>query len=525
MVNETIMTHVKSKILLVDDRPENLLLLRKFIEGPGREIITANSGREGLEMALKHSFALILADVQMPGMNGLEMLEKLRRDEKNGLTPVIFVTALSKDDVLVHKGYSEGAVDYLFKPLSPHVVRAKVDVFVSLNEQQIKLREQTESLIELNKEKNRFLGMAAHDLRNPITTFQHYSKFLIEDLYGNINEESFNFLEVIHATSKLMMNLVDELLDVTKIESGTFEIERERSELNTLVKNGLLMSENYAKRKNIKLEYDLADTLPDLNIDPRKIAQVIDNLINNAVKYSPESTVVKVTTYGENGYEYITVTDEGPGITEEEMPSLFEAYKVTKNRPTGGEKSTGLGLSIVAKIIEAHGGDIEVESKPNEGSTFIVKLPLVEIHEEMWTTPIDDDVILLSDKISVLFVEDDIFIRTIYQQLYKNLDINLIFSNDGSEALSALESNGDIDMVFTDINMPTMDGFELTRNIRENPQMCDLVVVAVSSYSDNDFKKKCLDVGINEILMKPMSLADLEKAVNRYVPQKLDIDR
>ncbi|MBL4706694.1 MAG: response regulator [Flavobacteriales bacterium] len=513
------MKRLKSKILLVDDRPENLLLLRKIIENPGREVFSTTSGNEALKLALEHSFALILTDVQMPEMDGFEMLEILRLDDKNKYTPVIFVTALSKEDKYVHRGYSEGAVDYLFKPLSTQVVRAKVDVFVSLNEQRLELLEQANTLIQLNEEKNKFLGMAAHDLRNPIAVFQHYSKFLIEDLHGNIPEESFNFLEVIHATSKLMMTLVDELLDVTKIESGTFKIDRERTKLNRIVKNSLLMNENYAKRKSIKIESVLAEELPDLNIDSRKIGQVLDNLINNAIKYSPESTRVLVTTHFEKGQGVITVSDQGPGIAEDEIPILFEAYKTTKNKPTAGEKSTGLGLSIVAKIIEAHDGEIVVVSKPNEGSKFIVKLPATEFSEKALFHPMDDRLNPDEDKISVLFVEDDIFIRSMSERLYKDFDINLIFAVDGYEALSILESNNNINIVFTDINMPNMDGFELTKNIRQIRTMEDLAVVAVSSCVDDDFKNKCMEVGINESYIKPMSLRDLKKAVNNYVPR------
>ncbi len=230
------------------------------------------------------------------------------------------------------------------------------------------------NLEELNELKNRFLGIASHDLRNPLYLIKSYSEILKDELKGNISNTRQNFLEKIYASSKFMETLLDNLLDISKIESGKYDLNKKEENLNELTKNQIKTHELIAKKKNIEISLDLGE-IPMVDCDKNAVIQIMGNFIGNAIKFSPANTNITVRTGREENAVRFSVTDEGPGICKEEQALLFGEFQTLSNKPTGGEKSTGLGLAIVKKLVNLHGGNVGVKSELGKGSTFLFDLP------------------------------------------------------------------------------------------------------------------------------------------------------
>jgi two-component system sensor histidine kinase/response regulator len=229
-------------------------------------------------------------------------------------------------------------------------------------------------LKELNDLKNRFLGIAAHDLRNPLVSIRGFSEIMLEGETGPLTDDQREFLTIINSASQSMLALVNDLLDVSVIESGKLDLRKTVQSLGTLILDRIRLQEIPARQKNISIRPEL-DDVPDFPFDSERMAQVVDNLVSNAVKFSPPGSEILVRM-GQDGDDVrCAVVDHGPGVSPEDRTKLFGAFQRLSARPTGGEKSTGLGLSIVKKIVEAHDGVIDVISEPGTGSEFYFSIP------------------------------------------------------------------------------------------------------------------------------------------------------
>ncbi len=230
-------------------------------------------------------------------------------------------------------------------------------------------------LVKLNQLKNRFLGLAAHDLRNPLASIRGLAEVLLGDDSQPLTPMQREWIATIHSASDGMLALVNDILDLAAIESGKLQLQFQPSNLRSLTEERIRVNRVLAREKRIALEESLCD-LPPIPIDPNRIAQVIDNLLGNAIKYSPLDSSVSIALTRSNGTAVLSVRDQGPGISEEDQVKLFDEFERLSARPTGGEKSTGLGLSIAKQIVEAHRGAMHIESKVGAGTTFSFSLPM-----------------------------------------------------------------------------------------------------------------------------------------------------
>ncbi len=254
------------------------------------------------------------------------------------------------------------------------------DAIVSRRREEDIIRKNQE-LHELNDVKNKFLGIASHDLRNPLYMIRTFSEALIEGVGGNTTPKQLDLLQKVFNASNFMMNLLENLLDVSKIESGKINLKKKLQDLNALVKEQIEMNQHLAERKNIILAVQQTD-LPAVSFDSGAISQVISNFITNAIKFSPENTAITVKTNLEEGRTRFSVSDQGPGLSDEDQKLLFKEFQTLSAKPTGGEKSTGLGLAIARKLIHLHDGEIGAKSKLNQGSEFYFYLPLENLSAE-----------------------------------------------------------------------------------------------------------------------------------------------
>jgi two-component system sensor histidine kinase/response regulator len=368
----------RRKILIVDDDRINIRILGGILRGEGYLLTEADSGERALQVYAESLPDLVLLDVMMPGIDGFETCRRLNKIYGDKCAPVIFITAKSESDDVV-EGLGAGGVDYLPKPFKAKEVIARIRSHLqnrALSEQRKQLVEQ---LSKANAAKNRFLGMAAHDLRNPLASIRGLSEFLREGAVGPLTPEQIDLINTIHSASQSMLDLVNELLDVATIEAGELKIHYGPHNLAELISKSVAMTNIEAAKKKTVVTFDARGQAPILMLDGAKMRQVIDNLLSNAVKYSPPGSSVTATiqfdsTRGTHGF---AVQDQGPGIPDGERDKLFKDFGRLSIQPTGGEKSTGLGLAICRKIVEAHGGTITAENLPTRGCEFRVFLSAI----------------------------------------------------------------------------------------------------------------------------------------------------
>jgi signal transduction histidine kinase len=251
-----------------------------------------------------------------------------------------------------------------------------VDDITALETQKLILEQQNRELEDLNRQKNEFCGMAAHDLRNPITVIQNSSSIILKYLGENLTDKQKEFLKKINDSSQFTIKLLSDLLDISKIESGRLELEITQNDYIDFLKNNIELNNFFANEKDISINLGLRDEILLIDFDRNKIEQVLNNLISNAIKYSYPNTEINIEVEREGDFLLTKVIDQGQGIPEDEQPNIFKAFQKASTKPTAGEKSTGLGLAIAKKIVEGHKGEIWVKSEVGKGSTFYFKLPM-----------------------------------------------------------------------------------------------------------------------------------------------------
>jgi len=405
----------EAKILVVDDRADNLMSIEAILEKDNYSIVKANSGRAALKVLLNdHDFSLILMDVQMPELNGYETATIIYERDKLRNIPIVFITANNYDEDFMFKGYRMGGVDYIYKPINPELLRAKVAVFVELysKNQQLMLQEKkllaeieerkvseervkllneqltanNESLKQMNEELDQFAYMASHDLQEPLRKIQVFSDKILRN--NNFDLDSEKYFGKIINSSKRMQNLINNLLDFSRhtVSSNDFK----KTPLNELVKNVLNELEVEIEKSNARINYE---ELPVVSAVPGLMQQLFYNLFSNAIKFRKPSVdlvidvkaekmnpldLSKFTKYGQGkSYYKITVQDNGIGFDDKYAEDIFRVFKRLHNYQEF--EGTGVGLSICKKIVEKHNGFIKAESKIDNGSTFIIGLPEMQM--------------------------------------------------------------------------------------------------------------------------------------------------
>ncbi|HEX5863551.1 MAG TPA: ATP-binding protein [Casimicrobiaceae bacterium] len=407
------MTDDPVSILLVDDRPENLLALEAILEPLGQNLIRASSGPEALRQVLATEFAVMLLDVQMPGMNGFEVAEIIKSREKSRTIPIIFLSAISKEDAYVFKGYSMGAVDYVFKPFNPDVLKSKVSVFVDLFVKQRELQLQGEllrdsqkrelelehrtSLLEaearsaaklsqMNEElhrrqvaleqamgaRNRFYASMSHELRTPINAVIGYSTIMLDNIYGPLNVKQKEGLQRTLKAARHLLELVNDVLDLSKIEAGKIELTLQPVMFPSLIEDLFVTVRPLADEYGSTLSLDAEGEHFNIISDPRRVRQILLNLLSNAIKFGEGKPIRVLCKQCDDKSAEIEVIDQGVGIAQDDIARIFEEFvQVSESKQPG----TGLGLPISRRLAQLLDGSLTVLSVPGEGSSFRLTLP------------------------------------------------------------------------------------------------------------------------------------------------------
>ncbi|MBU1247969.1 MAG: response regulator [Proteobacteria bacterium] len=356
------------KVLLVDDSRSARSYVRVLLNRYMFQVIEAASGQEALETLKKESdIKLVITDFEMEGMNGVDLTSEIRARYSREQLAIIGISART-DKTLSVQFIKQGADDFLDKPFENEEFFCRVL-------HNVETIENHQRLLELAMLKTRFLSMAAHDLRNPINAIKGFSDLLLSDDDQQLGDDQKEMVGFMNRAANEMDDLVKDLLDISVIESGHLELEQAQYDLAEIIRERVQRQRIPAQRKGIDIQVITDGSLLGI-VDGNRVAQVLDNLLTNALKFSPSGTKVTVSLALTQDGAQINVTDQGQGIPPAEQERLFGAFQKLSVRPTAGESSTGLGLAIVKKIVEAHHGSIQVESEPGKGATFSVILPI-----------------------------------------------------------------------------------------------------------------------------------------------------
>jgi two-component system sensor histidine kinase/response regulator len=368
----------KPKILLVDDKVENLVALERVLKDLDVELIKASSGNDALKETLNHDFSLALLDIQMPGMDGYELAEILRQEESTAHLPFIFISGIYTDQFHVFQGYEKGAISFLTKPFQPEILINNVKLFIKIHQHEAELKKlnndleaKNEELKFLNKELESFTYSVSHDLRAPLRAINGYSQILLEEHDQDTDEEVKRLLHIINGNAKDMGELIDNLLSLSKL--GKREIQRGDVDMDGVLES--VVQELKATEEGLKVSWKIHQVPPCCG-DYRLLRQVWINLLTNAVKYSARKASPQVEVGAEEKGSQVVyfVKDNGAGFDMKYADQLFGVFQ-RLHKPTEFE-GTGVGLAIVQRIIFRHKGKVWAEGAVDKGACFYFSIPL-----------------------------------------------------------------------------------------------------------------------------------------------------
>ncbi|HEX5037191.1 MAG TPA: ATP-binding protein [bacterium] len=386
-------------ILLVDDTPANLMAIGEVLSELGQNVVTASSGKEALKILLQQDFALILLDINMPGMNGFETASLIRQRKNSEHTPIIFITAHGSE---AHRmqSYSLGAVDYIFSPVVPEVLKSKVSVFVELHrktlqigrlnrqlkeyaadlerkvaERTLELSRANEELTRLNRIKSDFTSMVSHELRTPLSSIKAGIDLVLDGVEGPLTAEQSAILAISKANVDRLAKLIENVLNFSRLEAGKIDAVLERGSLRNLILEVCSLMKPIAQKKGLALLWDLPEDDLQAVCDADMLKQLVINLIDNAVKFTPKGGWVSVKALPSNGAAVIEVEDTGAGIAPEDQDKIFEMFTRAAHPQTLKGGGAGIGLAICRQIARLHNGALAVESEPGKGTKFSFTFP------------------------------------------------------------------------------------------------------------------------------------------------------
>ena len=562
-------------ILLVDDQPARLLTYEAILSPLAHRLVTATSGVEALARLMEREFAVILLDVSMPEMDGFETAQLIHAHPRFESTPIIFVTGVHVSELDRLKGYEVGAVDYVYVPVVPEILRSKVAVLVELHCQRLELKRLNESLTEANRQldaanrklrrekaselaglneqlqktnrelveanatltveinerrraeqalleadrrKDDFLAILGHELRNPLAPISNAIEVL--QRIGPQEPRLTKMRELIDRQVRHMARLVDDLLDVSRITQDKINLKRERLDLCTLVKRAVETQMPAIRARGHEVVVNVPGEPLNASGDAVRLAQVLGNLVNNAAKYTPDGGRIEVSLAGVDGRAQLSVRDNGIGIEAGYQEHVFELFGQVRNPRPHTHDGLGIGLALVQRLVEMHEGQVEVRSGgPGMGSEFLIRLPLIQDPCAEAGAPAREP--LAGARLAgrrVLVVDDAADCRDSLELVLQMAGSVVRTAHDGLDAIDAV-AGFQPEIILMDIRMPKMDGYEAARRLRAGPGGGELVLIALTGWGQPEHLEKSRRAGFDAHLTKPVEAEKLLQVLAGFGPR------
>jgi signal transduction histidine kinase len=501
--------------LLVDDLEENLLSLGALLRRDGLVLLKARSGDEALELLLQYDVALALVDVQMPGLNGFELAELMRGNERSRHVPIIFVTAGNADTQWRFRGYEAGAVDFIQKPIEADILRGKAKIFFELyrQRQQIaaqrdELQAQAEALREADIRKDEFLAMLAHELRNPLAPLRHGLDILRRTPDG---PSAVEIRDVMDRQLHHLVRLIDDLLDVSRVSQGKIELRRENHQAADIFRAALEASMPLIDAAGHTLNVEQPEEPIWLDADLTRLAQVVGNLLNNAAKYTPAGGRITLSARVQNDTAVIAVADNGIGIPANMLPKVFQLFAQVDNNLDRAQGGLGIGLALVKQLVIMHGGTVEAASEGcGQGSIFTLRLPLAAGPEPEALPQTIASEAAPARRLRVLVVDDSFEVAQTVGWMLEEIGHEYFLVDSGQKALQAAREFLP-DAILLDIGLPGMDGYAVCRALRQEELFKTTPIIAQTGWGRDRDKSLATEAGFDHHLVKPVSMAALER--------------
>jgi signal transduction histidine kinase len=526
----------KVNILLVDDQPSKLLTYESILSELGENILTASSATEALDCLLRTEIAVVLVDVCMPDLDGYELASMIRQHPRFQKTSIIFVSALLMTDLDRLRGYESGGVDYVPVPIVPEILRAKVSVFADLyrktralerlnaelerrvSERTAALEASTAALKDADRRKDEFLAMLAHELRNPLAPISTAVQLLrLKELSDAQRERARDVLE--RQVQHLVL-LVDDLLDVSRITRGVITLQHERVLIGTVIARAVETARPMIDSRRHTLTLDLNDEVLAVEGDKARLVQVVGNILNNAAKFMEPGGKIQLKVAREGTSVAITVRDAGIGIPTDQVPRIFDLFTQVHAKPDQIQGGLGVGLALVRRLVEMHGGTVAAHSAgPGQGTDIIVRLPLWAMQAGRPDEPRHDSPVPAIGPSRILVVDDHLDAVEALSMQLQVAGHDVRTANDGVEAMTIGETFQP-QVVLLDLGMPRMDGYETARSMRRRPWGTRALIIAVTGWAQPYDRQKTSEAGFDAHLVKPVSEVELFQAIATGRPTK-----
>lgn len=524
----------KPKVLIVDNSRLQRMLIFEALENEGYELTAATDGQAGLEAATESPPDIMLVSNIMPGLNGFELLSRLREYPNTARTSAIMLTANDEPETIA-QALDGGAADFVPKPVSPKVLQARVRNLARQRHLMNQLEWERIKAEEATVAKSQFLANMSHEIRTPMTAILGYSELLlVDEELDQSRSERLEVTRTIRRNGEHLLTIINDILDFSKIEAGKLEVEEVDTNLTEIVDEVVLLLKERAQSQNVALAVEWKGPIPSvIQSDPVRLKQILINLVGNAIKFTNDGNVTIKVWIEEAEARLsrlcIDVADTGIGMTNEQCKKLFQAFSQADTSTTRKYGGTGLGLAISRCLAEMMGGQISIESEIGKGSTFSFSLNTGPLEGVEFTNPaagsssqkapLPSTSLNISEEkplegARVLLVEDGPDNQRMISFILKKSGALVSLAENGQIAIDmATNSKGEalFDVILMDMQMPVMDGYEATQTLRSANYTGP--IIALTAHAMTGDRQKCISAGCNEFVSKPIDRAKLIETV------------